>query len=72
MYDSNYSDKESFKLRFLHNFIALILVIAVLVLWSWGSRSRPKIVSSLVSDQPYRKQVILSETYASFETEYCT
>ena len=30
MYETNYSDKRSFKLWFLHNFTALISVIAIL------------------------------------------
>ena len=46
MQEANYSDKKSFKLCFLHNCAALISVIAVFVVWSRGRRSRPKIVSS--------------------------
>ena len=49
MHEANYSDKRSFKLCFLHNFTALISVIAVFVLWCRGRRSRPKIVNSLIS-----------------------
>ena len=51
MHEANYWDKRSFKLRFLHNCAALISVIAVFVLRSRGRFSRPKIVSSLLTEK---------------------